>query len=458
MFYKILLSSLLLFNVFYFKVAFLFFLGLVFLSGYIICLYHKNDPSKKILLLTLGTALLLRCLVSFVNYVFSDYAWSASDIFGDAQAYNGSARYIADVISGFLQWQPFSDSSGDSVVYNVKKLEFQNQLPPYYTYQVSFISYLYAYLYYLFGSSPLMLKYINSFISVLNGYLCFRYLSHIVDKKIAFIGMIFLLFWPSYILWSSSGLKDSIFIFILNITLFTMCHFLKYCRQNDIFYAIKKKYFLLLLLSFYLLLFYFLRPPFFGIILMIVSLSMIGMILSKKKFLFLILIFCIFLPVKTTNNWIQFTKREIENRHFSEGIPPVYRVFPQRFYNSPNMDSIQPLSHMEILTVFLKGAFFFLFSPLPWQVNSANRFLMYMESTALFSLIFLFFGGVYIGLRKYSYYVWPYFISFCVMIFSFGPASFNLGTVFRHRMPVIMIYLIFVTIGLQYIVPQKNYK
>ena len=101
------------------------------------------------------------------------------------------------------------------------------------------------------------------------------------------------------------------------------------------------------------------------------------------------------------------------------------------------------LSLRDMITVYIKGVSYFLFSPFPWARLSGNQLLALPQVVIWYFLIFFAFFGLLKGLRssaRKNIFI-PIFLIIGISIFSV--AEGNIGTSFRHRdnfSPIVLIY------------------
>ena len=232
------------------------------------------------------------------------------------------------------------------------------------------------------------------------------------------------LFWPSIILYSSVGLKETPTLIIT-------------------FFLIKKlinKNYIFMLLSFICL--YFLKDQ-NSLILAVVALSYI-LIFELKftkidlififgvSFLFLILFFLD--PIFDRLNFYRFNM-------FQENLTPLNEI-TLLDYKSP----------LFVLDVF-KYVFNFTFAPLPYEINNIFRFIQFVENLIIFFILLFFIKKAYKSDKKKTIF---WIISLFFVFAIYGAITDNPGSISRWRFPFMATWILILNIIATNNVKTKN--
>lgn len=193
------------------------------LAFYLVYVCRKNTTGvqeKKFVTYACILAIGLRVLISVFIITYGRCSGAGSDIFGDAMTYDGVGAYIKELASG-VSFKNVLWGDNLAAVHWLRQAwpDINMQLSGGYT--VPSISYWYGYLHMLWGESFLAAKILNGLMWVMGSfwlYVFFR--ERFANVKMKY-GLMICLFMPSALIFSSSGLKDSLLFFLIISIIFS---------------------------------------------------------------------------------------------------------------------------------------------------------------------------------------------------------------------------------------------
>ncbi len=287
-------------------------------------------------------------------------------------------------------------------------------------------SYLGSFIYYIFGSSMLLMKLFNSFIGMLLVLNVYRITHLFSNKKTALISSALIAFWPSVAFWASQNLRDS--LMVLSIS-----HVIYFFIKGKV--SKEKKYFA------------FIVFPLIGCLLFRYY---IGIIITT------ILLIILLLQLAKVNNYLRIFSYLILITLFGfmlkilmEYIPSIIALFNfRRNYlaagGSAFLTNVQYSNFGQMLLFIPFGLVYFLFSPFPGSADNIMQLFSSLENI-IFYIIFLFaIGGMY-KLIKDKKFKLTYFLSIIILSISlfYSVIEANIGTAYRHKMQIVPFIIIF---------------
>jgi hypothetical protein len=126
----------------------------------------------------------------------------------------------------------------------------------------------------------------------------------------------------------------------------------------------------------------------------------------------------------------------------------VYHIYDDDF-------RISGLKKLKFIKAYLKGFFYFLFSPLPWQLYSARIMFIYpvvliWHLIAPFSLC-----GIIFSLRHKFRYAFPVVAYIFLVTSAFGLVEGNIGATMRHRDLVLPFFFMLSIAGIVFVFNRK---
>ena len=148
---------------------------------------YSYAKDRRYILALLGAALLLRLLV-FIVLQYICFSKESLDIFGDAEDNIIQGFYLGDYFKGA---QDLSQSIS-GLRYNTHGMSFFNGI-----------------FFFLFGEDFIALKYLNILFASVSGWLVYDLCGRIYSRKAGRIAATIFLFWPTFLIWSVTDLKES---------------------------------------------------------------------------------------------------------------------------------------------------------------------------------------------------------------------------------------------------------
>ena len=392
------------------------------------------------------SAILIRVILAFMNDGVS-YYFNIFDLMGDASKYTLYGVYIAEVLTdNVIRGMP-------TFLWDV----YHGTLPHPNLYQVTGMAYLQGIIFSAFGFSALGIKVFNATLGVLVGVVVYCFLRRRIDVHSSTIALFLILFYPSLIIWSSTGLKDLLAIFI------TLLFLIAIGKMINGEVRLKEVIIMIPILGLLMMVIYTLRPYLLFLYFSVIVFSLfIAIFLRVNRFKKAVILLGIFICIILLNHSCFF--REEINKFFSNtinlqrgslyhgGAKTAYKLYPDRFYTNEPVVSIlkqQPLTISEAIITSTKASIYFMFAPLPIHLN-LSKFLILVYPQSLFTLLlfpFMLIGTIRV-LRFQPMPFIPLIIFMVGYVFFSSLVSGNIGTAFRHKDAIMPIYLVFSVIGM----------
>lgn len=475
----------------------------------IIFMFRNNaltQKEKKFISYACILAMGIHITVSLILFVLGHYVGLGSDAIGDARTYEAVGAYIKELATGI----PITGGLWDGNLVIVEWLRktwrgIDALLGGLYT--IPFISYWYAYCYTLLGLDYLAFKILNGLLWIISAfwlYLFFR--ERFTERGIKF-GLIAILFLPSGLIFSSSGLKDS-FLFFLMMTIIYSVHTLERNKHNR--YAM----FILLVTPILYKLFNFLGIPaisFYLISLFIISFiiailyrnlwiswglliiigySLLDPLRNYASLLTLIFGFSILLSSKINFKKIIsllpvvaifalaifalgfqhriYSRIKIETRKIiamtvlqsynTSYAKTPFHIFPEKYY--ADINSRYSITFPEVLVSYLNGLRYVFLEPTPWAFKHLPTLAMFPETLFMWFLIpFMILGCIIIfRINTRMAIATSLYLFTTTLILALGQG--NMGTLARTRWMIMPFYFMLGGIGLSaaysYFLSQRN--
>jgi len=321
----------------------------------------------------------------------------------------------------------------------------RHYLDPTSSYGVNGYLYVIGMFYFLFGYSPITVKFLNCYfgaVAVIFIYLLGRNYNEIAAR----IACFFMIFFPSLILWSTTDLKDtstmlasvllvySITLIMRKITLSSLLLMIFALLMQ--FFLTKRDLWFLSLISLFLV---FFTGIFFNLSQRQKTRLCVSVILIALPLVSLTHIFDNAVITRMHKLFIH----HIGNVH-TQGIS--YRVLDESYYHDP--DSIYEMPTQKLITSSIMAVIHFLLEPFPSRFLHKNFIVVWPQMIFWYSLIPSIFLGIILLLRNCMQKSLPVFIYTFLTTCSIAIGSGNVGTVFRHRDYVTQFYLLFAAIGI----------
>lgn len=459
---------------------------------FILNLSLRGYPDKKIIIAICAIAIAARFILAISNYYFSFYRGIGADLVGDARAYSASGQYIAEVATN----RPMPNLDNNEPAWVVSLRNMYKGVIPSVGYRVDNFAKYVGLIYSVFGYNPITVKLINSLLSVFTGVLLFFLMKDMFSVGAAKIVLVLTIFCPSIFLWSITGTKDSLTIFLMTLWLFS---FFKLRKHVDILefslaiamlfvqnYVISALFFIgiffIRILKRYVFKRKILYPMIIPLVLILVmkiasdGLRLVRLhiflplliassvtffsFLNKKMLIFsLIIILClgVFVPfylskynVDINRQFISFTENALRiQRDQLKGANSGYKIYPDRFYGIDYLEHPhENISRGGFIISYFKGIFYTIFMPFPWLINNKESALITFQMLLYYMLIPFIFSGIFIALRYRWRNVLSILIFMIIIVSMYGIYEGNIGTLFRHRDILMVLFIIFGAIGI----------
>jgi 4-amino-4-deoxy-L-arabinose transferase-like glycosyltransferase len=300
-----------------------------------------------------------------------------------------------------------------------------------------FISWPIAILYSLFGSSIVLAQSLSLFFGIGSVFLGWALAKKLWNNKIAIkVGWLIAVF-PTLVLYSVLLLKEIYVVFFLLVAIFGLVSWVK---------ANKLRWVFLTMFGFTIATFYhgamIIGGIFFIIIVLLVSLNKFLSLaitsnrISIKNASMIILI--LILSIAFLSNKIHVTKignfKDLSFSRFSNITK--HKSIGDASYP----DWIQIKSPTEFIYKLPIRAFYFIFSPFPWEVKKLSHFLGMLDSFLYIFLFYLIFCNRKTIWREPALYI-IFIILFCYLII-FGVGVGNFGAGIRHRVKFAILLIL----------------
>lgn len=300
------------------------------------------------------------------------------------------------------------------------------------------MTYLVAAIYYLVGRNMLAVQFFNAVIGAATApilYLCaMQIYSH---RKVARIAASFVAFFPSLILWSSQGLKDGPTVFLLALSMLAT---LKLGQKLDV------KFLLLLIVA----LFGVLSMRFYIFYMLVVSVAGAFVVGMRA-----------FSAVNFVRQFIVIIALGLAFTYLGVG-----RYATAQFDTYGSLDQIQRsredmagagsgfAKEVDVstasgaITIIPQGLVYLLFAPFPWQLASLRQSITLPEMLVWWTSFPLLMLGLWFTVKYRLRQASPVLIFTTMLTLSYSVFQGNIGTAYRQRAQLLVLYFIFVAAGI----------
>jgi len=290
-------------------------------------------------------------------------------------------------------------------------------------------------------------KLISCLIGILTGILIFYITKDIFGKKAAKISSLFVIFYPSLVLWSITNTREPSNILLVCLIIFSLLRFWK----------VKKACYLVLLFV-SLLVLKTIRLYIFSFTLIAVVLSLLIILWKNVKIkffaLFLVMLSIIFLNFTSQerivrNKLFNFSAivktASSSNKNVIAQGGSVYRIYDE------DLLSARGINKFKFAKGAIKGFVYFMLVPFPWMISSKEQLMAYPQIIIWYLIIPFVFMGIFFAIR-YRFKMSLILISYLFLVTSgFALIEGNVGSAMRHRDLVLPFYFIFGAVGIAHI-------
>ncbi len=422
----------------------LFALAALFLAS--LCIFKFCLRGNKLLANTICIFLSLQViLVAFIMVEQHRFKLNlANSIFmDDGECYSYNAWQISTALTGVIPGlQSISQMRGihltragglEKYYYDYVK---EKIIPPPSEYQIGYITYLYSLIYAAYGFTPALINFMNVILHLLTAILIYKSVSLIFDNRAAYLSSVFFLLNPISFYYSSTKLQESMFIFIVYLSVYC---FIMTMKKGNLWYAFLILF--LLYISHSLLKTYYFVP-----LLLAFMVSSVIVLFKKKKMVFFILVafVIVYLVSAHANVFAKIKSYSYQSLDFMV-------IRQQGFYNTggqvyqlfiPGKD-IHDYALMDWVTYFLKGWYHVLGEPVLSSRTPFSLILFFPIKIVFLILCALAVPGFLMAMRYGHIEAVIFFNIFLLVGSGLAMASGNIGTMFRHRDLIVPIVFVF---------------
>ncbi|HEX8775527.1 MAG TPA: glycosyltransferase family 39 protein [Pyrinomonadaceae bacterium] len=298
--------------------------------------------------------------------------------------------------------------------------------------------YIVGAIYTLVGRNMLAVQFFNAVLGAATApiiYLCAQHLFH--NTKVSRTSAYLVGLYPSLILWSSQGLKDSPIIFLLALSILAT---LKLGEKLNL------KYFLILLGA----LFGILSLRFYIFYMLIVAIGgtfVIGQRAISAQSLMRQFVIVIGLGLALTYLGVsQTASRQIENYANLEAVQHS-RATQSRLANTGFAQDVDVTTTSGALTALPVGLTYLLFAPFPWQLLNLRQSITLPEMVIWWGSFPLLVLGLWFAIKYRLRQVLPILIFTVMLTLAYALVQGNIGTAYRQRSQLLIFYFMFVSVG-----------
>lgn len=376
------------------------FFGLLFIK----MRSHREDVHFLCTIFLLGIA--LRCVIALVNHYLLPHGTFALD---DGR-YNQVGRQLV------AYWQGTGSYPGYIA----------------HTSQVGWF-YVNGMIYWLWGFVPLVPAFLNCVIGPFTAVYVFYLCREVFDRQAGVRAALLAMFFPSLMLWSSINLKDALTVFSIIMILW---HTLKLQRTPSLQRLAMLLGFLALLGTLRSYLFVLAGVSIAGSFVIGRSgMSMKGLILAALMLIGSVALY----------QQYGFGSDVVE----ADGLQTLNDLRIELGEGGSAYGLEDGLdSPMKAIAYLPKGLAYFLLAPAPWQIFNLRQALTFPEMVIWYCLLPAVWRGMRYALRHHFQAAVTLLCFAALITVAYALVETNLGTAYRHRAQVLVVYLIFAGVGL----------
>jgi hypothetical protein len=290
-----------------------------------------------------------------------------------------------------------------------------------------------ALFYYFFGHVSLIIRITNSALGALTVFNVYKITLKLFDKKKAKIASAIVAVYPSIVMFSSTGLRDPLIIFLLSQYIYFAILWIKSYQIRYILLA-----FTTAILS------GLFRPENLPILLIPLIPSVMMYFKKQLKISTISPVYIAMFAV--ISGFILF---QILNSYGFKVVKDISldRLLQIREYrtkgSSVYLEGLDVSGGPGLVKAIVLGGIYFIISPLPWQIHKSSEFIAAIESLFLMLIILMSIKGFSVIYKK-ERNISQFLILFLVLgVATYGLVNANVGTALRQRAQFIWIFLIF---------------
>src|SRR2546423_10621434 len=298
--------------------------------------------------------------------------------------------------------------------------------------------YLVAAIYAAVGRNMLAVQYFNAVVGAATAPVIFLCARHIFQNlRVAKLAALCVAFYPSFVLWSSQGLKDGPIVFLLAAAMLAT---LKLGERMS------AKYFALLVFTLYGL-FCFRFYIFYMAMAAIVGAFFVGMRRQTTGGLVRQLVVVLALGLSLTYMGVLRTAGSQVEIYGDLETVQRSRADLARRANSGFAEDIDVSTPSGALSAIPVGMTYLLFAPFPWQVVNLRHSITLPEMCILWASFPLLVIGTRFTIKYRLRQALPILIFTTMLTLAYSIFQGNVGTAYRQRSQILVFYFIFVAVG-----------
>jgi 4-amino-4-deoxy-L-arabinose transferase-like glycosyltransferase len=299
--------------------------------------------------------------------------------------------------------------------------------------------YLVASIYYVVGRNMLAVQFFNAVLGAATApiiYLCAYTLFR--NIRVSRISAYLVALYPSLILWSSQGLKDSPIIFLLAISMLAT---LKLGEKLSLKYALVLVGALFGILTMRFYIFYMLVAAIGG-----------SFIIGMRAFSAQSLLrqFVIIVTVGLGLTYVGVSKTASVQFGSFANLESVQRQreVQARLANTGFGQDVDVTTTSGALTAIPVGVTYLLFAPFPWQLVNVRQSITLPEMIVWWGAFPVFVLGLWFTTKYRLRQVLPILVFTIMLTLAYALVQGNVGTAYRQRSQLLVFYFMFVAVGL----------
>src|SRR2546423_6717399 len=298
--------------------------------------------------------------------------------------------------------------------------------------------YLVAAIYAAVGRNMLAVQYFNAVVGAATAPVIFLCARHIFQNlRVAKLAALCVAFYPSFVLWSSQGLKDGPIVFLLAAAMLAT---LKLGERMS------AKYFALLVFTLYGL-FCFRFYIFYMAVAAIVGAFFVGMRRQTTGGLVRQLVVVLALGLSLTYMGVLRTAGSQMEIYGDLETVQRSRADLARRANPGFAEDIDVSTPSGAISAIPIGMTYLLFAPFPWQVVNLRQSITLPEMFVWWASFPLLVIGIWFTIKYRLRQALPILIFTTMLTLAYSIFQGNVGTAYRQRSQILVFYFIFVAVG-----------
>jgi len=415
---------------------------------------RPKEESSAVFLIKIGIlALIIRFCIGTAYYNIFISGLRAPVYAFDGEAYSIMGWYIALLLNGVnIFFLPNALVPNDYAAiggFFRTIADLQGSFPAVCLYGINIYSYLVGIFYYLFGYSPVLLRLVNSVISVGGAFLVYCIGKKVFNEKAARIAFVLASFMPSFVLYSTSLLRDTLVNFLILMVIYQALKIESNARLRSVILPI-----VLSLISIALL--YSLRPNAVSVFIIVAAFFLFIKFASAYRWTAVSLAGLILAFPPIFNSILVFLKSKLtlifyQHIAFSSRGGFAFRLLPEHYYEYERMvdGSFLPnITASDLLNGCIGGIRIFLFEPSVFSAYKIQHFAALPQMILWYLIIAFACIGIIKAIRAPG--IGKVALIGCLFIFTFsiGPSEANAEALIRHRDMIVPVYMIFAAYGM----------